>query len=1258
MGNVNLIRTAIITMHLKFTWHEPARRLIKTAGLCALWIVTPDIVQSQTPLFQDQFENGVVANSDALTSCWTPSTDTYSTIIENNGKLTLTAGDTSSYGGVIAPRISSGSSQHEYNFFRRQLRFSAHVTITGNVASQSHLRFSLLGGASSAFAEEDVLSLILKADKTVSLSAKRDLPNSSVESATKLVNNVAMTGAITGFALTLDAVNYSLVVTYQGNPGVATFSGQHGLSAARWGIDGKSAMQFETVRSSSSGAGQITTATIDDFIVANMEPSGVFEDSFNNGIVADSNLESAVWSSTLPFTSTVTDFNGALLQTSTSAATDYILLTTTTPVQSRFNFFDRQLRIRATMSLTGSAATALIRSRLSLTSQTGSSTSANDAFVIATRADNYVTLVAKTDGPGSSPEDSSRPANKYLFNSNATDATLYLGSAKFSNIDLSINGTRYRLTGSYEDVLSGGNTRASNTSRFSGLHQLDRSKWGANGDSALMLESIRYLGATAGSTSITAWDNVRVDTDSRPILVEPFWTFTATYSTTSGTESGSFRVWLPSTEPVIRGILFIGPGDGSDYQYLVHDLATQEAARTMGFGLIGYTTSARMNLTGNDTAKIKAAVQEVLDRAAAVSGHPEISNAPVALAGFSRGSFDACYLVRNWPERVLAFVGFCGGEWSNPTLSATAKKVPGFFVPGSIDTNPATNPYLVQTMFNWWRNQGAQVAYCVNWNVGHNTGGNQGWEAMLSWMTEVARLRYPRPMAPDASAATFPTLLNLNDTSGWLADRTAFSSANTPSTTHVHTPIAAYSSYSGTVSTASWLPSETAARVYRAMTSTDLISRNAIPTHSPLRIATPALFAEPITAGTSVPIEIDPRDFDATNSIASVDFYDGNTWLGALTSGPLWRWAFTPTPGAHVLSVVATDVLGNKRDAFRLLNVIPANFAPMASAKTLAAYSNTPITGSASALDPEGNAVTYTIAQSPTHGTAAIDSATGQFTYRSTAGYIGSDTFTYTANDGTITSDPATVTLTVALGPVATISSLSATPGTTTGEINLSWSAADGATSYLIEASSNGGITYNTTATLSASTLAYTYIAPQWQSFLFRIKGFNATYSGSYSPVATATPYVAPTIDNWRLINFGSTGVIAGTSGDLDTPLDDGVSNLLRYALGYHLRSTDGTPLPLPPTNLPYVQEQSLDGASYLTCTFTRNKNATDLNILVEVTSDPSGPWTAIDPSLEANQVNRHDNTPSVGVETLVVKDTQPIGASAKRFMRVRVTRP
>lgn len=1222
-----------------------------------LWGGMADVIFAQIPVFQDTFENGVVANSDFTTKAWMITVPTSASITESGGKLNVVAGGPSSTGGVISPLLYSGSPCDAYNFFKRKLRFTANIAITGTVANQSYLRCALVGTSGSNYSVDDALVLLFKADNTVTLSVKQDRPNTSTESVNALVNGVNMGSTITGFDLTLDSQNYTLNVIFQGGTGSATYTGKHGLVAAQWGIDGKSTVQFETVRASggTSGAGQVVNASVDNFMITNMGTLAVFEDTFGNGILANSDLETNIWTSIVPYTSSHSKATGSLVQTASAADTSFVVSNLSTPVQSRFNFFTQQLKFSASVAVTGSAsATWMKRGRMALNSQAGNSGNANDSLIVGFRAQNNITLVAKTDASYVEPDNVTSSANTFLLGGSEA-VGIYSGSEMFNRFALTVNDKRFRLIGYNPGKGSG-------IVRFSGSHKISRSRWGANGDSAMALEAIR-TSAEAGTATITTWDDLRVEADSTKLLDEPFWNFTATYSTsTTTTESGPFCLWLPATEPVIRGIIFISPGDGDDCRYIANDPAAQEAARSMGFGLIGYYNTARMNLIGNNTPYIKQAVQAVLDRAAVVSGHPEISNAPLCITGLSRGAFDSCYLARNWPERVIAFVPHCGGEWSAPVLTDAAKKVPGLFMPGSMDGNGATDPYVMKQYFTWWRSQGAQVAYAVDWGVGHTMRGNQGFEATWVWMAEVAKLRYPRPMVPSATAGVLPTLLNLNDASGWLGDNDSFSASahTTPTLTHAFTTVTKSANYTGVATTASWLPNETIARVYRATTSTDYATyHTAIPLYSPLRIVAPAQFTDPVIAGNSVTIEVDPREFDNTNVLTAMDFYDGDVWLGAVTSGPAWQWTFYPAAGLHAISVVATDALGNKRDAFRVISVMPADFPPLAIRQSVPATANVTVSGTVEGVDPEGNAVTFALAQQPAHGTVILNASTGSYTYQSNPGYGGADAFTFTANDGAVTSNPATVDINVTVAPVGNIAAAAATPGSNAGEIALSWSAANNVASYYIERSTVSNSGFIQVATITAPQVIYTDTGrTAGQPYFYRIRPINTISNGNYSAVVSSLPHVPATVAGWRYLNFGTTNIVIGISGDLDIPNADGVTNLMKCALGLNLYNAQGIPVLATPTSMPYVQPKAWNGADYLTCSFTHNKNATDIVIKIEVANDPRGPWIALDPFLPENQVSVSDNTPSMGVETVVVKDTQPITATDRRFMRFRVTHP
>jgi hypothetical protein len=145
-------------------------------------------------------------------------------------------------------------------------------------------------------------------------------------------------------------------------------------------------------------------------------------------------------------------------------------------------------------------------------------------------------------------------------------------------------------------------------------------------------------------------------------------------------------------------------------------------------------------------------------------------------------------------------------------------------------------------------------------------------------------------------------------------------------------------------------------------------------------------------------------------------------------------------------------------------------------------------------------------------------------------------------------------------------------------------------------------------------------------------------------------------MENWRQANFGTTTITSGVNGDRDTPNGDGVTTLMAYALGLSPTHANS------PLSLPLFQRETIQTDSgtdqYLTCTFTYNMTASDVQIYVEVASDLNGPWTQIDPFAAANQLSVSFDYPQSGIETILVQDIQPTSASTKRFMRLKVTHP
>jgi uncharacterized repeat protein (TIGR01451 family) len=94
----------------------------------------------------------------------------------------------------------------------------------------------------------------------------------------------------------------------------------------------------------------------------------------------------------------------------------------------------------------------------------------------------------------------------------------------------------------------------------------------------------------------------------------------------------------------------------------------------------------------------------------------------------------------------------------------------------------------------------------------------------------------------------------------------------------------------------------------------------------------------------------------------------------------------------------------------------PPNTPPTAGPVTVSTPQDTPVAIALAGSDVDGDALAYTVATQPGHGTLAGTGA--NLTYTPATGYSGTDSFTYAVNDGHVDSAPATVSITVT--PVVT----------------------------------------------------------------------------------------------------------------------------------------------------------------------------------------------------------------------------------------------
>ena len=129
--------------------------------------------------------------------------------------------------------------------------------------------------------------------------------------------------------------------------------------------------------------------------------------------------------------------------------------------------------------------------------------------------------------------------------------------------------------------------------------------------------------------------------------------------------------------------------------------------------------------------------------------------------------------------------------------------------------------------------------------------------------------------------------------------------------------------------------------------------------------------------------------------------------------------SFTYTPNANYngsdsFTYQVSDGSLTSNVATVTLRVNAINDAPTAEDQSKTIDEDTALGGSLTATDVEGDTLTYSIVNGPTHGQIlTFDSTTGAYTYQPAYNYNGSDSFTFLANDGTVNGNVATVSITV-----------------------------------------------------------------------------------------------------------------------------------------------------------------------------------------------------------------------------------------------------
>src|SRR4051812_10764504 len=244
--------------------------------------------------------------------------------------------------------------------------------------------------------------------------------------------------------------------------------------------------------------------------------------------------------------------------------------------------------------------------------------------------------------------------------------------------------------------------------------------------------------------------------------------------------------------------------------------------------------------------------------------------------------------------------------------------------------------------------------------------------------------------------------------------------------------------------------------------------------------------------------------------------------------------AFTYTPNANAngsdsFTFKVNDGTVNSNTATVTVTIAAVNDAPVASNGSLTTNEDTAATGSFSASDVDGDALTYSIVTNGAKGTATITNAsTGAFSYTPNLNANGSDSVTFRVSDGTLTSNTATVSITIVAvndAPVAANKSVSSNEDSAVSSTVSATDVEGDALSYVVIANGAKGTAVITNATTGAFTYTPNANANGTDTFTFR-----ASDASLDSNVATVTVTIA-SVNDVPSFTMGGNQTVAEDAG-------------------------------------------------------------------------------------------------------------------------------
>jgi len=185
------------------------------------------------------------------------------------------------------------------------------------------------------------------------------------------------------------------------------------------------------------------------------------------------------------------------------------------------------------------------------------------------------------------------------------------------------------------------------------------------------------------------------------------------------------------------------------------------------------------------------------------------------------------------------------------------------------------------------------------------------------------------------------------------------------------------------------------------------ISILALPNQAPVAIGASVSTGEDI----ALPIILSASDGDGDTLIYTISQQPANGSIIGVSP----NLTYTPNAnfnGTDSFTFLANDGVLDSNTATISITVNASNDAPVSQSQSVTTQEDTALGGQLSATDVDGDALTFSLQQQASNGTAVVQ-AIGAFSYTPNTNFYGSDSFTFIVNDGTVDSTDATVSITV-----------------------------------------------------------------------------------------------------------------------------------------------------------------------------------------------------------------------------------------------------